>query len=259
MAEYEHVKLHVKNRVGWLDYARPPINAMDWKMVRETHAGVQDHLKNADVRVIVIGSALGRFFSAGADIPVFAKMGRAELVDWADLAHALVHTLRQSDKPLLAAIHGTAVGGGLEITLHCDLRFAAADARLGQPEININYIPPVGATQALARLIGRPQAIKLLYDGEMISAQEAFDMGLVDALVAPHELRSEVQAYGETLAAKPPEALAAIRQTITLGGAMNFEDGMALERDHVAHLASTDNFREGLTAFIEKRPPVWKC
>ena len=259
MAEYEHIELHVKNRIGWLDYARPPINAMDWKMVRETHAGVQDHLNNADVRVIAIGSALDHFFSAGADIPVFAKMGRAELVDWADLAHALVHTLRQSDKPLLAAIHGTAVGGGLEITLHCDLRFAAADARLGQPEININYIPPVGATQALARLIGRPQAIKLLYDGEMISAQEAFDMGLVDALVAPDQLRNEVQAYGETLTAKPPEALAAIRQTITLGGAMNFEDGMALERDHVARLAGTDNFREGLTAFIEKRPPVWKC
>ena len=147
MAEYEHVELHVKNRVGWVDYARPPINAMDWKMVRETHAGVQDHLKNADVRVIVIGSALERFFSAGADIPVLAMMDRAELVDWADLAHALVHTLRHSDKPLLAAIHGTAVGGGLEITLHCDLRFAATDARLGQPEININYIPPVGATQ----------------------------------------------------------------------------------------------------------------
>jgi len=257
MAEYEHVELHVKNRVGWVDYARPPINAMDWKMVRETHAGVQGHLKNADVRVIVIGSALRRFFSAGADIPVFAKMGRAELADWADLAHALVYTLRHSDKPLLAAIHGTAVGGGLEITLHCDLRFAATDARLGQPEININYIPPVGATQALARLVGRPQAIKLLYDGEMISAQEAFDMGLVDTLVAPDELRSKVQAYGESLATKPPEALAAIRQTITLGGVMNFDDGMALERDHVARLAGTDNFREGLTAFIENRSPVW--
>ena len=124
---------------------------------------------------------------------------------------------------------------------------------------SINYIPPVGATQALARLIGRPQAIKLLYDGEIISAQEAFNMGLVDVLVAPGELRSEVQAYGETLAAKPPEALAAIRQTITLGGAINFEDGMALEREHVVRLAGTDNFREGLTAFIEKRPPVWKC
>ena len=122
----------------------------------------------------------------------------------------------------------------------------------------LHHLSHYEATQALARLVGRPQAIKLLYDGEMISAQEAFDMGLVDALVAPDELRSEVQAYGETLAAKPPEALAAIRQTITLGGAMNFEDGMALERDHVARLAGTDNFREGLTAFIEKRSPVWK-
>ena len=126
-----------------------------------------------------------------------------------------------------AAIHGIAVGGGLEMTLHCDLRFAATDARLGQPEVNINNIPPIAATQALARLIGRPRAIRLLYDGKMISAQEAHHIGLVDTLVAPNELRAVVQAYGKTLAAKPPEALAAIRRAVTLGGGMSFDNGLA--------------------------------
>ncbi|MBT3535733.1 MAG: enoyl-CoA hydratase/isomerase family protein [Rhodospirillaceae bacterium] len=258
MAEYKHIALHVENRVGWVDFDRPPINAMHPDMVREIHQGVRQYHDDEQVRVIVLGSAMARFFSTGADIAVFKTMSRDELVDWADMAHDLVRTLRQSDKPLLAAIGGTAVGSGLEMTLHCDLRFAATDARFGQPEININYIPPVGATQALARLIGRPRAIRLLYDGEMFSAQEAHDMGLVDTLLAPDELRREVQAYGESLAAKPPEALAAIRQTVTLGGSMSFDEGLALEREHIVRLAESENLREGLAAFLEKRPPQWQ-
>ncbi len=154
-------------------------------MVQEIHAAVRQYQADPEVRVIVLGSALERYFSTGADIAFFKDMSKAQVDDWTDLAHALVRTLRHSEKPLLAAIHGIAVGGGLEMTLHCDLRFAATDARLGQPEVNINYIPPIGATQALARLIGRPRAIRLLYDGKMISAQEAHHIGLVDTLVAP--------------------------------------------------------------------------
>ena len=205
-----------------------------------------------------MASALDRFFSTGADIGVFKEMAANEMVEWVDRLHILVKTLRHSEKPLLAAIHGTAVGGGLEMTLHCDLRFAASDARLGQPEININFIPPVGATQALARLIGRPEAIRLLYDGAIISATKALEIGLVDTLVAPESLRETVQAYGEKLAEKPPEALAAIRQSITLGGSIDFEGGLALEADLAARLAGTNNFREGIAAFLAKRPPQWE-
>ncbi len=104
---------------------------------------------------------------------------------WATRCHEIVHLLRASSKPLLAALHGTAVGGGLEMTLHCDLRFAASDARFGQPEIRIGFIPPIGTTQALARLIGRPRAIRYLYDGGLVPAAEALDWGLVDELVEP--------------------------------------------------------------------------
>ncbi len=111
-------------------------------MVQEIHAAVRQYQADPVVRVIVLGSALERYFSTGADIAFFKDMSKAQVVDWTDLAHELVRTLRHSEKPLLAAIHGIAVGGGLEMTLHCDLRFAATDARLGQPEVNINYIPP---------------------------------------------------------------------------------------------------------------------
>lgn len=257
MTDYQYVQLQVVNRVGWLDYAKPPINAFNWRMVEEVQRGLRQHLADGSVRVIVLGSSLERFFSAGADIAEFDGIGETGMRAWADMVHGVAQTLRRSDKPLLAAINGTAVGGGLEMTLHCDLRFAATDARLGQPEININFIPPIGATQALARLIGRPRAIRMLYDGGLLSAQEALAIGLVDILAAPDELRAEVQAYGENLASKPPEALAAIRQSITLGGGMNFNDGLAMEGDFVVRLAGTKNFQEGVRAFIEKRAPNW--
>ena len=165
MTEYKDISLHVKNRVGWVDFNRRP---------RERQGlghGAGDPRRRAQyqadpvVGVIVLGSALERYFSTGADIAFFKDMSKAQVVYWTDLAHELVRTLRHSEKPLLAAIHGIAVGGGLEMTLHCDLRFAATDARLGQPEVNINYIPPIDATQSLARLIGRPRAIRLLCDG----------------------------------------------------------------------------------------------
>ena len=162
------------------------------------------------------------------------------------------------ERPLLAAINGTAVGGGLEMTLHCDLRFAASDARLGQPEIKIGFIPPIATTQALARLIGRPRTLRYLYEGALVPVSEALSWGLVDELVEPAGLRKRVQAYGEELAGKSPAALAAIRHTVTLGGGMTFEDGMNYELEAVAGLADTADFTEGVEAFLAKRPPVWR-
>ena len=130
--------------------------------------------------------------------------------------------------------------------------------KFGQPEIAIAFIPPIATTQALARLIGRPRAIRYLYDGKMASAAEALDWGLVDELVPVAELRARVQAYAEELAAKPAQALAAIRRTVTLGGGATFEEGMALELEEASALAASDDFREGVRAFLEKRPPQWR-
>ncbi len=258
MTDYQYLELKTMNRVGWLEFARPPINAFNWDMVAEVQRGVDQLLADGEVRVIVLASALESYFSTGAEIAVFDGIGTDGMADWITMLHRLVPTLRHADKPLLGAMNGTAVGGGLEMTLHCDLRFAATDARLGLPEVNINFVPPIGTMQALSRLIGRPQAIRLLFDGQILTAQDAYEIGLVDTLVAPDELRAEVQAYGETLAAKPPEALAAIRQGVTLGGGMSFDDGLALDGEHVIRLAGTDNFDEGVRAFMEKRAPQWR-
>jgi enoyl-CoA hydratase/carnithine racemase len=247
-----------KNRVGWLEFDRPPVNAFTREMVDEVHDAIVATLADPAVRVIVLASAVERYFSAGADLNVFKGMTGEGMRTWANRCHDIVRLLRGSPKPLLAAINGIAVGGGLEMALHCDQRFAASDARLGQPEINIGFIPPIATTQALARLIGRPRAIRYLYNGALISAGQARDWGLVDELVDPASLRERVQAYAEQLATKSPSALAAVRRTVTLGGGLSFEQGMKYELETVVELADTPDFAEGVDAFLAKRPPIWR-
>jgi len=255
---FDFLNLRTEERVGWIEYNRPPVNAVNWEMLKAIPRALDAFLDDSDVRVIVIASGLERFFSVGADLKLFDGLGRDGMREWMSHCHDLVRRMRTASKPLLAAIHGTAVGAGLEAVLHCDVRFAAADARFGQPEINIGLLPGVGTTQALARLLGRPRAIRFLYDGTMVSADEALAMGLVDEVVPPNGLRDSVQEYAAGLAAKPAQALAAIRRTITLGGAVSFDEGLAMEFDAEVELAGSTDFEEGIKAFLEKRQPKWE-
>lgn len=255
--DLEHVRLSVVRGVGWIEFDRPPVNAFNHQMVHETNVALGHLEQAADVRVIVLASALERYFSAGAELQIFDGIATDAMREWVSMVHGVVATIRNLSKPALAAIHGTAVGGGLEMTLHCDLRFAAADARLGQPEININFIPPVGTTQALVRLIGRPAALRYLYDGTLLDAGQAEAIGLVDEVVPAGALRETVQRYAETLTSKPPEALAAIRTAIVTGGGLPMSEGLALEAELATQLSGTENFHEGVRAFLEKRQPRW--
>ena len=255
---YKYLNLRIENRVGWIEYNRPPINAFNWEKLREVPAALGVLLNDPQVRVIVITSAIEKYFSTGADLRVFDGISTKEMREWVSICHGLVTLMRQASKPLLAAIRGIATGGGLEMVLHCDIRFAASDARFGQPEINIGFIPPVGTTQALVRLIGRTRALRYLYDGTLVSAEEALSMGLVDIIHPPDELLDQVQAYAESLAQKPAKALAAIRLTITEGGGMVFKEGLKLEFETAVNLAGTKDFAEGIRAFLEKRKPKWE-
>jgi enoyl-CoA hydratase len=255
---YNFLKLRIENRVGWIEYNRPPINSFNWDKLREVPAALDDLLNDPQVRVIVFASANEKYFSTGADLKVFDGIGVEGMQEWVSVCHGFVNKMRKADKPLLAAIHGVAAGGGLEMVLHCDIRFASSDARLGQPEINIGFIPPVGTTQALARLIGRPRAIRYLYEGTLVTAEEALAMGLVDLIYPPEHLHAEVQTYAESLAQKSVKALAAIRKTITEGGAVSFEEGLKMEYETAVKLSETRDFSEGIRAFLEKRKPRWE-
>ena len=255
---YEHLVVHRSEGIGWLEYRRVPRNAFNWEMLREMPVALEALLAAGDVRVIVIASAIDGYFSTGADLTTFQGMTQEDIRTWVGICHALVRQMRAARKPLLAAIHGVAVGGGLEIVLHCDVRFAARDAKLGQPEVNIGFIPPVGGTQALARLLGRPRALRLLYEGGLISAQEALDIGLVDLVVPGEDLRTRVTEYASALAQKPAATLAAIRRCVTEGVEATFEHGLAIEFDAAVELAGNPDFAEGVNAFLAKRTPRWQ-
>jgi len=255
---FEFIELECCGPVGWFRFNRTPVNAVHWPMLDELEPAFATLHDDPDVRVIVIASALERYFSSGADISTFKGVTAKRMADWVTTSHRLAQAMRGSEKPVLAAINGIAVGGGLEMTLHADLRFAASDARLGQPEINIGFIPPVAGTQGLVRLLGRSQAFRMLYGGELINAATACDIGLVDFVTAPDSLAGDVQAYGEMLAAKPANALTAIRRCLIDGGTRDFDAGLEIERAQAIALAGHENFAEGIAAFLEKRKPVWK-
>jgi enoyl-CoA hydratase/carnithine racemase len=254
---YEFLEVHRSQGVGWLEYRRLPRNAFNWAMLREVPAALDDLLAADDVRVVVFASAIEGYFSTGADLKTFQAMTPEDIGSWVETCHALVRQMRAARKPLLAAINGTAVGG-LEIVLHCDVRFAARDAKLGQPEVNIGFIPPVGGTQALARLLGRPRALRLLYEGDLVAAEEALAIGLVDFVVPAGELRLRVGEYASALAQKPAGTLAAIRRCVNAGLADSFEAGLGIELDAAVELARSPNFAEGVNAFLEKRKPRWE-
>ena len=254
---YQYLNVLTKDRVGWIEFNRPPINAFNWEKLREVPAALEVLLNDPHVRVIVFASTIEKYFSTGADLRVYDGIDTKGMGEWVSICHGLVTQMRRANKPLLAAIRGIAVGGGLEMGLHCDIRFAAADARLGQPEINIGFIPPVGTTQSLVRLLGRPRAIRYLYEGTLVSAKEALAMGLVDLIYPTERFHEEVQVYANSLAQKPTQALAAIRRTITEGGEMSFEEGMKIEYESAVKLADTRDFSEGIRAFLEKREPDW--
>lgn len=255
---FQYVDLDVRGRVGWYRFDRSPRNSVDWDMLYELIPAFDALADRADVRVIVIASALDGYFNTGADVSAFRGVTGERMRDWVTETQKLARTLRASPKPVLAAINGVAVGGGLEMALHADLRFVAADARLGQPEINIGFIPPVGGTQGLVRLVGRSHAFRMLYGGDLMDVQTAREIGLADFIVAPEELHGEVQRYGEMLADKPANVLAAIRRCLIDGGGRSFDDGLDIEKDQAFALVDHENFQEGVSAFLEKRNPDWR-
>lgn len=254
---YQYIKMQTKDRVGWIEYNNPPINTFNWEMLNEVPVALETLLKDPKVRVIVFASAIEKYFSTGAEIRLFDRISMKGMEKWISTCHTFVSQMRCARKPLLAAVRGIAVGGGFEMALHCDIRFAASDARLGHTEINVAFIPSVGATQALVRLLGRPRALKLLYEGNLVSAEEALALGLVDIICSPERIHEEVQDYANLLAQRPAGALAAIRQTITEGESITFDEGLRIEFERAMKLAGTKDFSEGIGAFLEKREPTW--
>ena len=251
---HDSVRVEHQGPVTVATIAHPPANAISAAVIAGIREALEGAMASDDCRVLVITGDGERFFAAGADVSEFPTSGAAGIASGQDLTAEI----ESCPIPVIAAINGIAFGGGCEIALSCDLRVASSNARFGQPEINLGIIPGWGGTQRLPRVIGRTAAMELLLTGEPIDAERALALGLVNAVVAPHELQDKAFELAEKIASKAPLAVAAIRRAVHTGTDIPIDDALKAERIEFTRVFDTEDAREGVSAFLEKRPAAWQ-
>lgn len=258
MADESLVITEVANGVATVTINRPDkLNALNAPVRQEFIATLGRLDANPDVRVGIVTGAGEKAFVAGADVAEFEH--RTALDQFTVSRCATVFSATAAfRKPLIAAINGFCLGGGCELALACDIRIASSTARLGQPEVNLALIPGGGGTQRLARLVGVGQAFKLIYSGDMIRAEEAMRIGLVEEVVAPDQLMPRARELAASIASKSPVALQLIKEAIQASLEMPLAEGLRLETALLSVAFASEDKREGVRAFLEKRPPAFK-
>lgn len=244
--------------VGIVTLNHPKANSYDIHFMKDLAAAIEELEDNDAVKVVIVRSALEKFFSAGADIKAFQANTTEANMKMIRFAHKTLRKIGRSPKIFLAAVNGHALGGGLEMALACDLRFAAdADFRIGLPEVTLGLLPGNGGTQRLTRLVGRTKALDLMITGEPVSPQRALELGIVDRLFPADALWTETMAYARRLASGASLAIANIKRAIYEGIELPLDDALELERDLVDPLFDSQDAKEGFAAFAERRSPVY--
>jgi enoyl-CoA hydratase/3-hydroxyacyl-CoA dehydrogenase len=254
----ETILVRLEKPIAWIILNRPDkLNPINEKMIKELSETLDELELNDDIRVVVITGA-GRAFSAGADITGFMGVSPVKAAIFSRKFQELTLKIEYYTKPVIAALNGYTLGGGLEIAMSADFRIASETAMLGQPEIRLGIIPGAGGTQRLARLIGPSKAKELIFTGDYIPASEALKLGLVDKVVPPERLEDEVRSFALKLAEMPPLAIMMAKYAINHGLQTNIWTGLALEAANFGILFSTEDMAEGVSAFFEKRKPKFK-
>ncbi len=244
--------------VGTMTLNHPKANSYDLAFMKDLDVAVDEMIANEEIKVVVMKSALEKFFSAGADIKAFHANTTAGNMKLIRFAHNTLRKMGTSPKVFIAAINGHTLGGGFEMALACDLRFAAiGEYRIGLPEVTLGLLPGNGGTQRLPRLIGRTKALDLMITGRTVKPDEALELGMVDRLVPPEKLLEETMTYARKLASGATLAIGRIKQAISQGTEMALDDAMALERDLMEPLFDSQDGQEGIGAFAEKRAPTF--
>jgi enoyl-CoA hydratase/carnithine racemase len=249
------VTASVEDGIGWITLDRPPANSYDPAFLEELDEAI-GRVAAAGVAVGVVRSASGKFFSAGADVKGFLERSADDNMAMVRRAHQVFDRFAAEAPVFIAAIAGHALGGGYEIALACDLRVAAQGSyRIGLPEVTLGLLPGTGGTQRLPRLIGRGRALELMTTGRTVTPEEAERLGMVDRLVAADELDRTVADLAASLAGGAPLAIAAVKRAVSQGLDRPLADGLQAELEQLAPLFASEDAREGMMAFTEKRPP----
>ena len=255
---YQNLLLQITNQVALLTINRPQaLNALNPATLTELTQAISDLENNPQVKVVIITGAGGKAFVAGGDIAVMQSLGPMEAREVARQAQKLFNAIEYSPKVMIAAINGYALGGGCELAMACDIRIAAETSKLGQPEINLGIIPGWAGTQRLPRLVGKGKAKQLMFTGDMVNAAEAERIGLVNQVVPAQQLLAVAQAMAEKIAGKSQVVIRLIKEAVDNGMEMDVDKAFAYEADLFALCFATADQKEGMSAFLEKRPANW--
>ncbi|OGA61546.1 MAG: hypothetical protein A3G81_06815 [Betaproteobacteria bacterium RIFCSPLOWO2_12_FULL_65_14] len=253
------VDFSVEQGVASISLNRAPANAYDWQMLSDLARAVRQAREDANARVVVVRSALPKFFCTGADISTLKDSDRAQFANFLTLAHETVDTIQRTPKIFVAALAGHCLGGGLELALCCDFRLAAAGKyRIGLAEVNLGLSPGMGGTQRLPRLIPKSRALHMMVTGEPVGPEQALEWGIVDRVFPEEGFQDEVDRYAQKLAAGPTMAQGYIKLSVNMGLETSLSEGLAIERAHQNQLFASEDVAEGLKAFLEKRAPKYQ-
>jgi len=255
MPSYENVRYEVDGFIATVTVAREKaLNALNRQTLNEIGWALREADGDARIRCVILTGAGEKAFVAGADISEMQDQGATEARGFAAAGRTVGDVLESMTKPVIAAVNGFALGGGCEIALACDFIYASDKAKFGQPEVNLGVIPGFGGTQRLARRIGQGRAMELVLTGDMIGADEALRMGLVNKIVAAAELMAETKKCAEKIAQKGPLAIAYARRAVRKSAELSLPAGLDLEAELFALLFATQDQKEGMKAFLGKRP-----
>src|SRR5437879_3408058 len=256
---YENILFEKKESIAYIRFNRPKVlNALNRKTVEELRDALLDARDDSSVRVLILTGAGEKSFVAGADISELAQRTPVDGKEFSLFGQSVFHLLETLGKPSICAINGFALGGGCEMALCCTIRIASKTAKLGQPEVKLGIIPGYGGSQRLARLCGKGVAHELCLTGEMITADEAQRVGLVNHIYEPAELLPAAEAMAKKIIANAPLAVKFTMEAIERGVEMPLEEGQFLEAALFGISAATEDMREGTRAFLEKRPAAFK-
>jgi enoyl-CoA hydratase len=258
MTSYETISIETEGRVAVLTINRPDkLNALNSKVHIEGVAALDELRTNGDVRVVVLTGAGEKSFVAGADISEFE--GKTPVTQRATFQErTLFNSIDTFPKPIIAMVNGFCLGGGNELALACDLRICSENARFSQPEINLGIIPGGGGTQRLTRLVGEGRSMEMVLTGDMIDAEAAHRFGLVNHVYPADELRTKTMELAAKIAEKAPIALQLAKEAVKFASRSNLDEGLRREVDLFAICFSTEDKKEGVSAFLEKRKPEFK-
>jgi enoyl-CoA hydratase/carnithine racemase len=256
---YENILLEKKSSIAYVTVNRPKVlNALNMATMEELRAAFHDIKSDKAIRVVIFTGAGEKAFIAGADIAELAKQDAVTGKEYTHRGQSVLNLIENLSKPVIACLNGFALGGGCEIALACTMRLASDTAKLGQPEVKLGIIPGYGGSQRLPRLVGKGLAMQMVLAGEMITAQEAYRIGLVNEVTAPADLIPRAEAIAAKIIANAPLAVQYAMEAVNKGMEMTLAEGLYLEAVLFAVACSSDDKREGTTAFLEKRPAVFK-